>query len=229
MPKWIAYWKASYLELRLYIYIIMALIAAGVLANFIINLAMGPELDNREVTFANLCLCMLVFVASVLPLRFFTRIIHLGASRSQYYTLLITIYAVWAAAMALLNTIWQQVQPTLVSSSLHTYNLVDIFGWSQFGIIGSFVYQFGIYMLFLSVWSLLFSGMYRLIGWILWFVLIIGITLGTSLPAYRPLLAKGFSVLLFNDSLIQGFGIALLLTLVFLAGGWGLTRKRPVL
>ncbi|MBB6673690.1 hypothetical protein [Cohnella nanjingensis] len=104
---------------------------------------------------------------------------------------------------------------------------MEIFHWDRFGFAGMFLYQFGVYMLLFSLLTLLFSGLRHAVGWLLWVVLIAAIPLGTALPVFRPHVAEGFGKLLFNDSLLQGFGITLILSLVFLAGGWLFTRRRP--
>lgn len=219
--------KASYFQLRMYIYGVAAAVAASVIANFIVSLALGEE-QNSGVSIANLCLIILIFVACVLPLGFFKRMINLGASRKQYYIGILTVYSIWAAALALFNVLWLQIEISFAGSFENNFNILEIFGWSQFGIAGSFVYQFGAYMVLMSLLNLLFSGLRHAAGWIIWFLLIAAIPIGTSVPAYRPLVAEGFLTLLFNDSLIQGFGLTLLFSLVFFAGGWLFTRKRPV-
>ncbi|MGK5510287.1 hypothetical protein ACSNN5_19625 [Brevibacillus formosus] len=61
------------------------------------------------------------------------------------------------------------------------------------------IYQFGIYLLLLSTVNLLFSGM-----------------------------ANFFKELLFNPSLLQGFMLAMVLSVLFLLAGWLLTRRRPI-
>ncbi|MEJ9217105.1 hypothetical protein P4H46_02620 [Paenibacillus glucanolyticus] len=57
---------------------------------------------------------------------------------------------------------------------------------------------------------------------------IAAIPIFTSIPSLRHTLADGLQALLFNDSLLQGFGLTLLISLVLLAGGWWFTARRTI-
>jgi hypothetical protein len=93
-------------------------------------------------------------------------------------------------------------------------------------VAGLFVYQFGAYMLLISLLSLLFSGLRHIAGWVIWVALIAAIPIFTSIAPLRHELASGLQTLLFNDSLLQGFGWTFLLSCVLLAAGWWFTTRR---
>lgn len=225
MNKSLAIWKASFLQLRIYLLCVLAVVAAGFLANFIVFLSVGSE-DSTQVSIMNQLVICLIFVGSVLPAGFFKRIINVGATRKEYYVGLLTIYAIWAAAAAIVNLLGWKLEVGFIRNYTGTFNIIEIFHWDQFGVLGVLVYQFGTYMLLMSLLSLLFSGLRYVAGWILWVVLIAAIPIFTSVPSLQPKVADFFQTLLFNDSLWKGFGLELVLSLVFLAGGWLFTRKR---
>ncbi|WP_276358331.1 hypothetical protein [Cohnella caldifontis] len=226
MSKTRAMWKASYLQLRIYLWCVAGFVAAGLLANIIVSLSVGDNGENAQVSYANMLGIFLIFVGSVLPVSFFKRIVNLGATRRDYFKGLLAVYAAWAAGFSLLNVLWFPIEAHVISDYRLTFNILEIFGWTQFGYAGMFLYQFGVYMLLLSLFTLLFSGLRHAVGWILWAALITAIPVGTSVPSLRPHVADGFLTLLFNDSLWQGFGLTILLSAVFLAGSWLFTRRR---
>lgn len=225
MNKLMVIWKASNLQLRVYIYAILVFFAADVITQIILALSLD---DNTDISIGNLLLATLVFVGSVLPAALFKRIVHLGATRKEYYTGLIVIYAVWAAGFSILNLLWYAFEQRILIDYQINFNLLEIFHWDQFNVIGTFLYQFCVYMLLLSLLSLLFSGLRHYAGWALWVILIAAIPIGTSLPNLRPRVADGFRFLLFNDSLLKGAGTSIVLSAVFLAAGWWFTNRRTL-
>ncbi|MDQ0110669.1 hypothetical protein [Paenibacillus harenae] len=228
MNKTIVLLKASFLQLRMYLWIVLGILAVSVTTNIIVSLSMGPG-ENSSVSAVNLLTLFLIFVGSVLPLSFFKRMINLGATRKEYYIGILLIYAVWAATFALLNIVWFQLEIYLIRNYEHTFNILEIFHWDQFGVLGMFVYQFGAYLFLLSLLNLLFSGLRHVAGWVIWVVFIAAIPIFTSIANLRGKLADGLLALLFNDSLLQGFGLTFIIACLMLAGGWWFTTRRALI
>ncbi|AWP30158.1 hypothetical protein PVOR_03075 [Paenibacillus vortex V453] len=220
--------RASFLQLRPYLWSILGTIAISILANVIVSLSLGDNGENTQVSAANLLTVFLLFIGSVLPAGLFRRVMNLGATRKEYYAGMLLVYALWSAIFAMLNIIWLQIEIGFIRNYENTFNILEIFGWSQFGIVGMFVYQFGAYLLLISLLNLLFSGLRHVLGWVVWVVFIAAIPIFTSIPSLRHTLADGLQALLFNDSLLQGFGLTLLISLVLLAGGWWFTARRTI-
>ncbi|ANA80354.1 hypothetical protein C7121_05145 [Paenibacillus glucanolyticus] len=220
--------RASFLQLRPYLWSILGTIAISILANVIVSLSLGDNGENKQVSAANLLTVFLLFIGSVLPAGLFRRVMNLGATRKEYYAGMLLVYALWSAIFAMLNIIWLQIEIGFIRNYENTFNILEIFGWSQFGIVGMFVYQFGAYLLLISLLNLLFSGLRHVLGWVVWVVFIAAIPIFTSIPSLRHTLADGLQALLFNDSLLQGFGLTLLISLVLLAGGWWFTARRTI-
>jgi hypothetical protein len=213
--------KASFLLLRLYILCVFGLAAINVIITTIVSLATG--ISDPLVSVANMLTASLIPIAIVLPIGYFKRIMNLGATRKEYYNGILMIYTIWSALFAVFNILWLKLEN---SFTRETYNILEVFHWDQFGLAGMFLYQFGTYMLIISLLNLLFSGLRHIIGWIIWIVLIVAIPIGIALPSLRPKVGDGFMTLLSNDSLWQGFGISFLLSCLFLAGGWWFTSRR---
>ncbi|WP_433945523.1 hypothetical protein [Paenibacillus sp. SN-8-1] len=227
MNKSAVWMKASFLQLKLYLWIIVGALVVSVTTNLIISLSMRSG-ENSTLSTANLFTLFLFFVGSVLPASFFKRMINLGATRREYYLGILLVYAAWAAFFAVLNIIWLQLEIHVIRDYITTFNILEIFGWSQFGVFGMFIYQFGVYLVLLSLLNLLFSGTRHLVGRVIWVVFIAAIPIFTSIAPLRKILADGLRDLLANDSLLQGFGINIIIALLLLTGGWLLTARRTL-
>ncbi|CAM3537334.1 hypothetical protein [Marinicrinis lubricantis] len=220
--------KASFIQMRIYLWVILGAIAVSVISNTIVSLALG-EGESSNVSYANFLSIFLLFAGSVLPSLFFKRVINLGASRKEYYLGLLSIYMVLSAVFAFINVIWLQVEDRVLGQ-LYTENLniLTVFHWDDFSIPGTFLYQFAVYLLLLSLLNLLFSGLQQVAGWVVWVIFIAAIPIFTSIPSLREILADGLSALLLNDSLLQGFTISIILSILLFAGGWWFTVRRPI-
>ncbi|MCR8657253.1 hypothetical protein [Paenibacillus endoradicis] len=215
--------KATYLQLRIYIWMVIILILLGRLAEFIVGLFTDSS-QNRGLSDGNLLLLILLIIAIVLPLSYYKRIVHLGANRKQYFWGLQFVYAVWAAVIALFNSLWPMLEVNVFHKN--NVNLIEAFHWNEFGVAGSFLYQTFFYLMTMALLSMLISGYHHFVGWLLWVLFIVAIPTGTAIPALRTHVVSFFETLLFNDSLLAGIGFNVVLFFVFLAGGWFFIRER---
>jgi hypothetical protein len=226
LSKNMAFWKASFLQLRIYLLCVLGFAAAGLLANIIVFLSVGSSDDNTQVSTANIITIFLILMASVLPLSFYKRMINLGSTRKEYYVGMIVVFTIWTVIFAIFNIVSLMLEKSVLKPYQTTLNILQVFNWDQFGAAGMFVYQFGAYMLLISLLSLLFSSLRHVAGWVIWVALIAAIPIFTSIAPLRHKLASGLQTLLFNDSLLQGFVWTFLLSCVFLAVGWWFTTRR---
>lgn len=213
--------KASFLQLRIYLLFLLGVIVVSLVSQII-------EKEDTFVSIGNMLIPFLIIMAIVLPISFFKRIINLGATRKEYYINLLAIYAIWTAGYAVFNILWFKLENTFLMDYLTTFNILEVFHWDQFGVVGMFVYQFSAYMLVISLFNLLFSGLGHFMNWTIWAILIAAIPISISIPSYRAQVADAFQVLLFNDSLLQGFGLTFIFSCAFLIGGWFFIRKRTI-
>lgn len=216
---------ASIRHMRIDILAVLAMVVINFAVSIIINVSV-PDNNNNQVSVGNLLSILLIVMAISLPLTFFRRIMNLGATRKQYYTGLIVTYSFWAALFSLLNIVWLKLEVGFLREYIETFNIIEIFHWDQFNVAGMFLYQFGAYMLLISILNLLCSCWRHVLGWIFWVLLIAAIPIGTSIASFRTKLADGFLTLLFNDSLLQGFGLTFSISLLLLAAGWWFTSRR---
>ncbi|GMX65687.1 hypothetical protein Elgi_49580 [Paenibacillus elgii] len=225
MGAWAVHLKATYLQMRIYIWCVIILILLGRLADFIVSLFTDSS-KNTRLSDGNMLILILLLIAIVLPLSYYKRIVHLGASREQYFKGLQFVFAVWAAAIALFNSLWFVLEVNVIRNYTNTVDLIEAFHWVDFGLAGSFLYQTAFYLMVMALLSMLISGYYHPIGWLLWALLLAAIPIGTAIPSLRVHVVFFFKALLFNASLPAGVGFNLMLYFVFVAGGWLFTRGR---
>ncbi|WP_143014361.1 MULTISPECIES: hypothetical protein [unclassified Paenibacillus] len=221
--------KAAYIQMRIYIWILLAYIAAGLVANLIVFLAIGNANHSpAPVAIGNMLSVILIMMAVVLPLAFFRKIINTGATRKEYYIALMIIYTLSAIVLSIINIVFLLLVDQLYKDDSFYFNILEIFHWDQFGIMGMFLYQFAAYMLLTSTISMLFSGIGSYVGLSLWVIVIAAIPISTSIASYRHSLADGLQTLLFNDSLFVGVAICLIPCCIFLFAGWEFTKRRTL-
>ncbi|WP_409346136.1 hypothetical protein [Paenibacillus sp. MBLB4367] len=225
MGAWAVHLKATYLQMRIYIWCVIILVLLGMLAEFIVSLFTDIG-QITSLSYGNMLILILIPIAIVLPLSYYKRIVHLGASREQYFKALQFVFAVWAAAIALFNSLWFELEAGVLRNYTHTVDLIVAFHWVDFGLAGSFLYQTAFYLMVMALLSMLVSGYYHPAGWLLWVLLIAAIPIGTAIPSLRVHVGSFFKALLFNGSLPTGVGFTLMLYFVFVAGGWLFTRGR---
>lgn len=227
MGKSLVLLKASLLHMRIDILAVLSVVVINLLVSIIINLSV-PGNNNIQVSVGNLLAILLIVAAINLPTVFFKKIVNLGATRRQYYTGLIVTHIFWSALFAVLNIAWLKLETGFLREYIATFNILEIFHWDQFNVFGMFLYQFGTYMLLVSILNLLFSCWKHVLGWVFWALLIAAIPIGTSIASLRSKVADGFQALLFNDSLLQGFVLTLGLSCLFFAAGWWFIKRRTI-
>lgn len=211
--------------MRMYVWLVIIFVLLGRLAEFIV----GHFIDSSQGTglsTSNLLLLILLILAIVLPLRYYKRIVHLGASRERYFAGLHFVFAVWAGAIAVVNSLWPVFEVHVFRNNKNTVDLIEAFHWNEFGMAGSVLYQIAFYWMAMALLSMLVSGYYHFVGWLLWVTLLAAIPVGTAIPTLRVHVVSFFKALLFNGSLLAGVGFNLLLLVLFAAGGWLFTRGR---
>lgn len=218
--------KATYLQMRLYIWGVVLMILLGRLADWIVTVSTNSSFNTLRLSDGNMLLLILLFFAVLLPLRYFKRIVHLGASREDYFLGLQIVFAVWAAAIALFNSLYHVLEVNVIRNYSGMVDMIEAFHWTDFGVAGAFLYQTAFYVMFMALLCLLVSGYNHPAGWLLWVLLITAIPVGTAIPSLRVHVADFFKALLFNSSLITGVAFNLALYALFAAGSWWFTKRR---
>lgn len=225
MVKLKAQLKVHYIVLRIYLLCIVGATFISLLVNGIVGLFVAEQ-DNTIVSPANMLIIALIFMAIVIPLVSYRKLMNLGATRTDYYLGALSFYGLWAVGLSLFNVMWLPFEEQVIRSFVGTLNILEVFHWDQFGYFGSFLYLLAASLLLMSLLHFLFSGLRHVLGWVAWVLLIAAIPIGTSIASLRHHVADGFIQLLFNDHLGQGVALNIALACLFLLGGWLFTKKR---
>ncbi|MCQ4085985.1 hypothetical protein [Saccharibacillus sp. JS10] len=254
MNKFTAQLQVSWLRTKMTIWIVLGLIVVSFVADFTINqmfvsnpqqdiaeavgelrevtgnnqleIQIPADVENVNVSPANLLLLLLPILGIALPLKTFRPMMNFGDSRRHYFVRLLMIYGFVAVLLALFNSLWFPLDKSGIREYVQTYNIIEVFGWNQFGAIGIFFYQVCFYFFVLTLFNFLFARPKSPVTWIIWAVLIAAIPVGTSIAYLRHYVAEFFIALLFNDSLVLGMGLNLGLSLILIVGAWLFTRHR---
>ncbi len=225
MKAWTVQLKPAFVQMRMYVWGVILLILLGRVADLIVTLSIKSGYTMR-LSDGNMLLLILLLTAVILPLTYFKRIIYLGASRQQYFIGLHFVFGVWAAGIALFTSLWYQLEVHIFRDFTGIVNMIEAFHWTDFGVLGSFLYQAAFYVMVMALLSMLASGYSHPVGWLLWVLLITAIPVGTAMPSLRVHVAAFFKALLFNSSLMTGVLFNLALYVLFAAGGWWFTQRR---
>lgn len=219
--------KAHFLVIRLFLFIVTGIACLTLLINGVLYTLVDTS-SNTTVSSGNIFCILLIVMAIIVPTVSFKKLINLGATRTEYHWGAVGFYAIWAAGIAAFNVLWLGLEEHVINDYIRTYNILDIFHWNDFGYIGNLLYQFAAYMMAVSLFHFLFSGVRNYIGWIIGALLIAAIPVSLSIESLRDKVADGFSFLLFNDVLWEGLALNLALACLFVMGSWLYTRKRAL-
>lgn len=218
--------KASYGVLKFYLMILVGLVAIA----FFINLLLGIVGVNRttEVSSGNIATVFLLMIAGVLPLYFFKRIINLGASRKAYYFGTMLSYVLWVAGFSVFNIIWFLLEQNIFIKYKSYFNIIEIFGWDRYGVIGMFIYQFSTYLFIVAFFNLVFSCMRDTMALGLYILLAAAISISMSISFLREAVYKGIAILFFNPNMLPSTMLTLALIVLLFMAGWFFTMRREI-
>ncbi|MBK3493944.1 hypothetical protein JFL43_03535 [Viridibacillus sp. YIM B01967] len=226
MSRLLSVVKGSYGVLRVYLMILVGLVAIA----FFINLLLGIGNINRnsEVSSGNIVTIFLLIISGVLPLYFFKRIINLGASRKEYYFGTIIAYIFWVAAFSVFNIIWFLLEQNVFIEYKSYFNIIEIFGWDRYGVIGMFIYQFSTYLFIVAFFNLVFSCFRDRLALGIYILLAAAISVSMSISSLREAVFKGVAILFFNPTILPSTILTFALIGLLFMAGWFFTTRREI-
>lgn len=184
--------------------------------------------NNNEVSAGNIVTVFLVVMALVIPLYFFKRILNLGATRRDYYLGSMFTYSIISAIFSLFNIIWLSLERGLLNQLRLHYNIITIFGWDRYGVLGMFFYQLAAYLLLIAFLNLVVSSLKNILGIIMNFLLVAAIAVSLSIQTLRIGVIKSLKILIFNPDILTGFILTLVLSIILFGIGWYFTKRREI-
>lgn len=155
----------------------------------------------------------------------FSKLMHLGASKRDYFLGCLISYGLLAFGISLLNTLIHLViDPAYQAQTV--INMMDVCHWTENGIILAALQQMFFLLLVMVFLHVLLSMQAHWYGWLTDAILAAIICVFTPIAPLRAVLGRFFSLIMFNSNAILHIGICLLLSAALsLAGVMVLKRK----
>lgn len=157
----------------------------------------------------------------------YTKLMHLGASKRDYFFGCLISYGVLALGISLINTlIHLLIDPVYPAQAV--INMMDVCKWTENGIIIAGVQQMFFLLLVMIFLHVLLSIQPHWYGWLTDAILVAIISIFTPIAALRGILSGFFQIIMLNGNALLHIGICLLLSAALSFAGL-LVLKRKTL
>ena len=155
----------------------------------------------------------------------FSKLMHLGASKKDYFTGCLISYGFLAFCISLVNTVIHlAIDPIYPAQAV--INMMDVCRWTENGIFVAAIQQMLFLLLAMIFLHVLLSMQAHWYGWLTDVVLVAIICIFTPIAPLRSVLSGFFRLIMLNGNAILHIGICLLLSAALsLAGLVVLKRK----
>lgn len=153
-------------------------------------------------------------IAAMTPFLFvfydYTKLMHLGASKKDYFIGSLAGYGLIAFAASLINTtIYLVIDP--LNRTQTVINMMSLCGWTENGVFIAFLQQAIFLLLTMIFFHVLLSMQPYWYGWLTDGILVAIICIFTPIAPLRHILAGFFKVIMFNRSALLHISSCLLL------------------
>ena len=157
----------------------------------------------------------------------FTKLMHLGASKKDYYLGCLISYGFLAFCISLANTLIHLLIDPLYPAKT-VINLMDVCKWTENGIVAAGFQQMFFLLLVMVSLHLLLSMQAHWYGWLTDAVLAAIICIFTPIAPLRGILAGFFQVVMLNGNAVVHIGVCLLLSAAFSLGGLAVLKRKTL-
>ena len=148
----------------------------------------------------------------------FTKLMHLGASKKDYFFGCLISYGFLALCISLVNmVIHLLIDPIYPAQTV--INLMDVCKWTENGIIVAGLQQMCFLVLVMVFLHMLLSMQAHWYGWLTDAVLVAIICIFTPIAPLRAILAGFFQIIMFNSNALLHICVCLLLSAALSLGG----------
>lgn len=157
----------------------------------------------------------------------FSRLMHLGASKRDYFLGSLISYGLLAFGISLLNTLIHLViDPAYPAQAV--INMMDVCRWTENGIVAAGVQQMCFLFLVMVFLHVLLSMQPHWYGWLTDAVLAAIICVFTPIAPLRSVLGEFFSLIMFNPNAVLHIGVCLLLSAALSFAGLAVLRRKTL-
>lgn len=157
----------------------------------------------------------------------YTKLMHLGASKRDYFFGCLISYGILALSISLINTlIHLLIDPVYPARTV--INMMDVCNWTENGIFIAGVQQLFFLLLVMIFLHVLLSMQSHWYGWLTDAILVAIICVFTPIAVLREILSGFFQMIMLNSNAILHIGICLSLSAALSFAGL-LILKRKIL
>ncbi len=157
----------------------------------------------------------------------FMKLIHLGASKRDYYAACLIAYTFIAIFISVLNAVVHVVIDPLYDAE-SVINMMDVCRWTENGIIVATLQQMFFLLLFMVFLHVLLSMQAYWYGWLTDIILVAIISIFTPLKALRAILSSFFRLVMINGNAILHIAVCLVLTFTISALGIMVLKRKKL-
>lgn len=157
----------------------------------------------------------------------FSRLMHLGASKRDYFLGSLISYGLLAFGISLLNTLIHLViDPAYQAQTV--INMMDVCRWTENGLVAAGLQQMCFLFLVMVFLHVLLSMQTHWYGWLTDAVLAAIICVFTPIAPLRSVLGEFFSLIMFNPNAVLHIGVCLLLSAALSFAGLAVLRRKTL-
>lgn len=157
----------------------------------------------------------------------FTKLMHLGASKKDYYLGCLISYGFLAFCISLVNTLVHLlIDPVYPAQTV--INLMDVCQWTANGIVVAGLQQMFFLLLVMIFLHVLLSMQTHWYGWLTDAILIAIICVFTPIAPLRAVLAGFFQIIMINSNAILHIGVCLFLSAALSLGGLAVLKRKTL-
>lgn len=157
----------------------------------------------------------------------FTKLMHLGASKKDYYISCLIGYGLLAFGISLINTVVHLLIDPLYAPRT-AINLMDVCHWTENGIAVAGLQQMCFLLLAMVFLHVLLSMQAHWYGWVTDAVLVAVICIFTPVASLRGILAGFFQLIMLNGSAALHIGTCLLLSAALSYAGLVVLKRKTL-
>lgn len=157
----------------------------------------------------------------------FTKLMHLGTSKKDYFLGCLISYVILAAGISLVNTMIHLVIDPAYSART-VINLMDVCRWTENGIAAAALQQMLFLLLLMVFLHVLLSMQAHWYGWLTDAILVVIICVFTPIAPLRSVLAGFFRLIMLNGSAVPHICICLLLSAALSLGGLAVLKRKTL-
>jgi len=183
-------------------YLITGILFAAVLMAEVITNAILDVSGNETLSLGNYLVLLPLLVAILIPARNFGKLMNLGGKRLDFFQSCALTYLPVCLGVAFISVVLRLTLDSLMMISKQyrlVLNLLDVFGFTEHGIVIAFIQMTVFLLLFCVVLHTLTLVQGHWYGWIADAVIIAVICIFPAVAALHPVLLGFFNLIIFHD------------------------------